>query len=159
MAEQTARTKEKEPSANAKRLSARLMAVQIVFQALNRAQPLSDVLDEYLQHRLEMEVEGEKFIRPDGALLKKIVTGAGERQEDLKEVILANSGQKNLGGETLINAILLCGAFELMAHEDIETAIIINDYLNIGHSFFEQGEVKLLNGILDSIAKTFRTAG
>ena len=51
--------KKKPPSPEVKSLSARLRAVQALYQAEHNKQSMRAVLDEYLQHRSEMEVEGE----------------------------------------------------------------------------------------------------
>ena len=50
----------------------------------------------------------------------------------------------------------MCAACELLINTQIDTPIIINDYLNVAHGFFEQGEVTLINAILDKVAKSAR---
>jgi N utilization substance protein B len=43
-----------------------------------------------------------------------------------------------------------------MAHHDIDAPVIISDYINVGHAFFDRGETKLINGLLDKVAKKMR---
>jgi N utilization substance protein B len=108
---------------------------------------------------MEMEIDGEKLARPDGALLRDIVYGVEDRRIEIESVIAANL-KKDAGGrkiEPLLHAILICGAYELLVHQKIDAPIIINDYLNVTHSFYEKGEVALVNGILDALAALFRT--
>ena len=58
--------------------------------------------------------------------------------------------------EPLLQSIFLCGAFEAMAHQAIDFPIIINDYLDITHAFYEGHEAKLTNALLASIGQTVR---
>lgn len=150
----------KNPPETARNLASRLMAVQAVYQAGQSGQSLKSAAAEYLEHRVEMplseEDETEKMIRPDGALLKNIVEGVEERGEDLAPMITANIRRDNKEMEPLLKAILLCGAYELLAHHEIDAPIIINDYLNVAHGFYGPGEVSLVNGILDNISKGLR---
>lgn len=143
--------------AHAKALSARLRAVQGLYQADYNKQSTRAVLDEFLRHRTEMDVDGEPLVVPDGALLKKILYGVDERRQELEEIVSANlkKDAEDRVVEPLLRAILICGAYELLV-QDLDSPIIINDYLNVAHSFYERGEVALVNGVLDSIAKVFQ---
>ncbi|PCJ99837.1 MAG: hypothetical protein COA45_03205 [Zetaproteobacteria bacterium] len=58
--------------------------------------------------------------------------------------------------EPLLKSILLCGVCELLEHQDIDAPIIINDYLNVTHFFYEQQQVNFVNGILAKIASGLR---
>ena len=139
-----------------KKQSARLMAVQAVYQASLNEQSLESVVPEYLEHRLSMEVDGEEIAQPDGALFKKIVLGVEERRGDLGSLIATHTQAKGEKFEPLIKAIIMCASYELLAHCDIDSPIIINDYLNVAHAYFDKGEVGLINGILDNVAKAVR---
>lgn len=149
--------KDEKASPKAKALSARLSAVQALYQADQNKQSMRAVLDEYLQHRSDMEIEGEKLVKPDGALLKKILYGVDERRPELEAVIDANlkKDAEDRDVEPLLRAILICASYEILV-QDVDSPIIINDYLNVAHSFYERGEVGLINGVLDSISKVFQ---
>jgi N utilization substance protein B len=147
-------------SPKAKALSARLSSVQAVYQIMQNEERVDKVIEEYYD-RAGMEIDGEKLVMPDGALLKKIVTGVAERRQELDDLVKANLRKKGEGQitqdpEALIQAILLCGAYEILAHNEIDSPIIINDYLHVTHGFFDGGEAGLVNGVLDSIAKILR---
>lgn len=144
-------------SPKAKALSARLRAVQALYQAGQNKQSMRAVLDEYLRHRVDMEIDGEKLVQPDGALLKKILYGVDERRPELDAVIEANLNKdaQDRDVEPLLKAVLTCAAYELLV-QDVDSPIIINDYLNVAHAFYERGEVALINGVLDSVARAFQ---
>lgn len=146
----------------AKALSARLHAVQALYQMMQNGEATAaQVLDQYLDDaRKGVEIDGEELVQPDGALFKAIFLGAQGRSEELGEVISANFQKgkegKNTQIEPLLKAILLAASYELLAHNEIDAPIIINDYLNVTHGFYEQGEVNLVNGVLDSVGKALR---
>lgn len=143
-------------SSKAKNISARLAAVQALYQASQNKQDAKSLIAEYLEHRNKMQVEDEETVPMDGALFKKIIEGVFERSNDLETLINDNFISKNKNIEPLLKSILLCASWELMANLDIDAPIIINDYLNVAHSFYESGEISLINGILDKISKGFR---
>lgn len=146
-------------SHNAKALSARLFAVQAFFQVMQNKQAVKTVYQEFVDHRFEEEVEGERLVAPDATLFKVILYGVHERHVELDSIVSANL-QKDASDrsvEPLLQAILMCGAYEILVQQDIDAPIIINDYLNVGHAFYDKNEVALINGVLDSIAKILRS--
>ncbi len=58
--------------------------------------------------------------------------------------------------EPLLKAILLCGICEILAHQDIDAPLIIDDYLNVTHAFYEQPQVSFVNGVLGKVAPLLR---
>lgn len=144
------------PSQKAKNLAARLMAVQATYQIIQNKQPVSTIIDEYLTHRTGMEVDGERLVSPDGTLFTKIMRGVEERATDIEPVLAYNLTNKTRQLDCLLQSILLCAGWELLANHDFDTPIIINDYLNVAHSFFDANESSLLNGVMDATAKAFR---
>lgn len=147
------------PSATAKRKAARLMAVQAVYQMAVNHKEAPFVVDEYLFLRTNMEVDGETMVEPDGALFKSIVMGVVDRKEDLTGIVNANRPQKEgqvYADEPLLMAVLLCGAFELLSHQDIDPPIIISSYIDVAKAFFSGHEPGLINGVLDSVRKITR---
>lgn len=146
-----------QPSPKAKSLSARLLAVQALHQNMHNTQALRSVAREYLDHRTEMMVDGEKLVKPDGALFEKILSAVEDRHADIEGLISANIRKKEESQdfEPLLKAIFICGTAEILT-QPIDSAIIINDYLNVTHAFFEQREVGLVNAVLDAVATALR---
>ncbi len=147
------------PSAIAMRKSARLMAVQAVYQmAVNNKEP-AFVVSEYLSHRTGQSIDGETMVDPDQKLFTNLVLGVAERREDLTAIVNANRPQKEgqtYPDEPLLMAVMLCGVYELLAHQDTDFPIIISSYVDVAKAFFTGGEPSLVNGVLDSARKVIR---
>jgi len=144
-------------SSKARSTAARLAAVQAVYQMLANDQGAKSVIAEYKDRRLGQPVEGDQLVTPDGVLFCAIVEGVEDRRPDL-DMILSGSPEKGAPAahEPLLRSVLLCGAYELMANHDTDAPVIINDYLDVTHAFFDQGESKLVNGTLDRVSKAVR---
>ena len=149
---------EDKPSEKAQSLSSRLLAVQALYQMKQNNQAVKTVYEEYIKHRVDEELDGQKLVSPDAVLFKKILYGVEERFVELDSVIQANLKRdaSDRVVEPLLFSVLICGAYELLAHADIDAPILINDYLNVGHAFFDKNEVALINGVLDSVSKIFQ---
>lgn len=145
-------------SSKASAFSARLLAVQAFYQMKQNGQAIRSVYQEFSKYRMDGDVGGQKIAVPDPKLFKQILFGVDERFVELEAVISANlhKDAKDRDVEPLLHAILLCGAYELLAQSEIDAPILINDYLNVGHAFYDKNEVALINGVLDSVAKVFR---
>jgi N utilization substance protein B len=147
-------------SLKARLTAARLFAVQAVYQAIQNKVSPSSLYDEYVGHRIGMDLnagDGEevaKMVKPDGDLFRDILSGVTERWDDLQNLIKPRLSSP--GVEPVITAILVCGTYELLAHPKTDTPIIISDYLDITNGFFTGSENRLVNGILDAIAKELR---
>lgn len=139
--------------------SARLAAVQGLYEITYNKRPMRAVVEEALAHKERTGSPGSGFA-PDPSLLKRILFGVEERSIELdilfKSVVRRRVGGSSMGPEPLLRAGILCGLYELMAHDDIDAPIIINDYLTIMRGFYGTAEVGFVNGILDSVAKTLR---
>lgn len=145
-------------SAIAMKSAARLMAVQAVYQSFTDDKDMRLIAEEYLHFRSGMEVDGERMIEPDRELFSAILRGVAERREDINGLVDANHKRDATKAslELLLQSILLCGAYELMANVKTDSPVIINDYVEVTNAFYEGGESKLVNAILDSIGKTIR---
>jgi len=58
----------------------------------------------------------------------------------------------------LVKAILLAAAYELRFRPDVPARVAINEYVEIAHDFFDQGEPGFVNSVLDRVARTTRAA-
>lgn len=169
-----------------KELAARLMAVQACYQMSQNAETNNrQITKEYLDHRDTVSLDGEDLQKADKALFKNIMDGLEERIIEIDELLYAHiSGNQTVPQSTevpktledlsqygnnfvptemtrqtepLLRSILLCGICEILMHPNIDHPLIINDYLDIAHAFYEKQQVSLVNGVLDSIAKLLRS--
>jgi transcription antitermination protein NusB len=147
---------------NNRELSSRMLAVQAMYQILQTGAYAPDVTREYLDTRIEMDLDEGTMVRPDGALFKKIMNNLNTRMADVDEIVRGcmnkkqSEDQKTAETEPLLKSILLCGVCEILCHTDIDAPIIINDYLDVTHTFYEKSQVSLVNGIFDNARKVIR---
>lgn len=149
----------KKPSAIAKKSAARLTAVQLIYaQSYSKLSP-DLLLQGYKDNQVKLPLdEGEELIAPDMRFLSRIVRGVLDQKTMFDEMISAKLGPKNAQTEVLIKSILLCGAYELFAENDIDTGIIISDYLHVTEAFFDGSETKIVHGVLDALGKDMRAS-
>jgi N utilization substance protein B len=58
--------------------------------------------------------------------------------------------------EAIMRAILRAGAFELGKRKDVPVKVVITEYVDIAHAFFERDEVGMINAVLDAMARSIR---
>lgn len=150
------------------RSSARLAAVQALYEIDMTGIDADPVLDEFLRQRWQsapaMPTEGEEDLPemapPDGALLGDLVRGVSGRRDELDAIIGPSlSGDWTIGRlEVILRAILRAGTFELLSMAQIPARVIINEYVNVAKAFFDDSKPGLVNGVLDKIARVLRAA-
>ena len=141
------------------RSAARLGAVQALYQLTSTGESTRKVVTEFLDWRLGKELDGDTYAAADEDLFQDIVTGVAGRVEEIDKA-LAGALQGSLSlkrMETLVVAMLRAGAYELIARPDMPTPVIINEYVDIAHAFYDQKEPGMVNGILDSVAQSVRS--
>ena len=162
MAQETITPNDKQPNITQgqARSAARLLAVQALYQSLLNGQGAKSVVSEFLAERTVQVVDGEAICPPDKSLFSKIISGVEQRRADLDGIVAGHlkkpGGKESKIPEKLLQSILLCGVFEIMAHTDVDTPIIINDYVDVSHAFYGGGESKLVNAVLDRAAANLR---
>ena len=140
------------------RAAARLAAVQALYQLEMEGTPLARLLDEFHQHRLGAEIEGDQYAEAEVAFFDDVVQGVAARREEIDAALSARLAE----GWTLARLdrtmlqILRAGTWELMARADVPTASAISEYVDVAHAFFEKREAKFVNGLLDAVAKVVR---
>lgn len=154
----TTSAKDQKPkgSKKARSTSARLAAVQAVYQIISNQQSAASVVSEYKLHRFGEILDEAEMVTPDGVLFQAVVEGVYDRMNALEEIVAAGLKKDIRQVEPLLLSILLCGAYELLANLDVDAPVILSDYLNVTHAFYEQGESRLVNAVLDSVKNAVR---
>ena len=55
-----------------------------------------------------------------------------------------------------LRALLVCAAYELVNTTDVDATVIIKEYVDLAYAFFSKNEPKMVNALLDQVAKQVR---
>ena len=139
---------------------ARLMAVQALYLlGMNKDATTAGVVEDFHNMSLE-QMEGVPLIaQVDKAFFTDLVTGVSKSESVIREALdTVLKGSWTYGRlEVILRVILEAGAYELMFRPDVPRAVVINEYIEITHSYYEGKEPAFVNGILDELAKTLRS--
>jgi N utilization substance protein B len=150
------------------RTASRLAAVQALFQAEQAQTNVETVIDEFVRHRLgdlpDAQGRGaggfEDGRAPDAdvKLFARIVRVASEQQDRLDAMLAeALSEEWPLARlDPVLRAVMRAGASELWMSDGPPAKVVINEYLDVAHGFFEGDEPRMANGVLDRLAHLLR---
>jgi N utilization substance protein B len=146
------------PAPHQARSVARLTAVQALYQMETSGVGAEAVVREFVEHRFDTDMEGERLAPADQAYFAAIVRGAVEDQARIDRAIAHRlaQGWKLERIDATLRAILRAGAFELMGRGDAPVEVVIDEYVEIAKSFFEGPEPGFVNAALDGIAQDER---
>ncbi len=158
-----------------RRSAARLAAVQALYEMDMAGAEADQVLEEFLQQRWRHGAAGDDagepaprdgedtpdaaaMTEPDNDFLGDLVHGVSTRRQELDELIAqVLSGERTVDRlETLLRVILRGGAYELSSKPDVPATVVITEYLDVAHAFFDDKGVSLVNGVLDRLAHNLR---
>jgi transcription antitermination protein NusB len=152
------------------RTASRVAAVQALFQAEQAQINVETVIEEFVRHRLgalpETESRGdggfENGRAPDAhvPLFARIVRVATDQQDRL-DAMLSDALSEDWPLERLdpvLRALMRAGASELWMRDGPPAKVVINEYLDVAHGFFEGDESRMANGVLDRLAHLLRPA-
>ena len=154
----TSSPSKKRPARAVSRSSARLGAVQALYQMEISGRGLNHVLAEYTSKRLgETFEEGECGVA-DVPFLKDTLEGVLREQltidKKLNEYLSDNWKLPKL--DATMRAILRAGAYEIQFRPDVPAPVSITEYVDVTRAFFDQEEAKFVNGVLDRYARWVR---
>lgn len=143
------------------RRAARLAAVQALYQMEVSGASTAEVLADFRAGKLPRETEATySGAEGDLELFQVLVEKAVERQATLDSAIARhlNKGWRLERLDAVARAILRAGVAELEQRTDIPVAVVIDEYVEIAHSFFDGPEPGFVNATLDACAKDLREA-
>lgn len=150
--------KDKRPPRGAARSAARLAAVQALYQMDMTAIDLNEVISEFETHRFGQEVDGSEYSEAEASFFRDLVEGVVREQRSVDPLVdqhLAEGWRLNRV-DSILRAILRSGAYEILKRDDVPAKVVITEYVNLAHAFFEGEEPKVVNGILDRLARETR---
>ena len=140
-----------------KKSSARLFAVQILFEMEINGKKINSILERLTDEYLIEISRLNKTEKADKNHLSKIIKGVTKNQKDIDLNINDNLIGWSLSRiDSVSRAILRSALYELRECNDIPVKVVINEYIEISKSFFEGDEPNFINGILDKISKIYR---
>ncbi|GAB4235971.1 MAG: transcription antitermination factor NusB [Kiloniellaceae bacterium] len=138
--------------------AARLLAVQALYQIAVGQESAKQVLQEFLQHRVEEDIEGLKHASVNRELLAELVEGATRKAEELDDMIAAVLDEDwTLDRlEILLRGLLQAATYELAERLEVPARVVISEYVDLANAFFDGRETAFVNGLLDRLAHVLR---
>jgi transcription antitermination protein NusB len=140
------------------RSAARLGAVQALYQMDLAGTDVGEVLAQF-SARASGDAFDEGQCGPaDFPFLKEVVDGVVREQRTIDPALdrLLDKSWPLARLDATLRAILRAAAYEIMFMENVPARVAINEYLDVAHAFFDEQEPKLLNGVLNSLARQRR---
>ena len=145
------------------RSAARLAAVQALYQQHMEGTTVVRLLDEFHQHRLGRTIDDDDFDDAEYAdaevpFFDDVVRGVDARKDEIDALVadkLAAGWSIARLDKTMLQ-VLRAGTYELIARVDVPAAVTINEYVEVAKAFFDDGQAKFVNGILDAVARDAR---
>lgn len=141
------------------RSAARLAAVQGLYQMDLAGTDATAVIAQLARNPMTASENADaELVTPDATFLAELVHGVVRRQKDIDPLIdqqLA-TGWRLARVDSILRAILRAGVLELMERPDVPARVVINEYIELAHTFFAEDESKVVNGVLDKLARRLR---
>ncbi len=145
------------------RTAARVAAVQALFQSEQGGETAETIIDQFVRHRLGGLPGGDGFEEgrvPDAdvRLFGRVVREAVGRQDRIDALVTASLPQDWPFArlDPVLRAILRAGGAELAISDGPPPRVVINEYLDVAHGFFTGDEPRMVNGVLDHLARALR---
>ncbi|RWX75807.1 transcription antitermination factor NusB [Neorhizobium lilium] len=138
--------------------AARLAAVQALYQMDIGGTGVLEVVAEYEAHRLGQELDGDTYLKADPSWFRSIVAGVVRDQTKI-DPLVRSALQEDWPLSRLdstLRAILRAGTFEILERKDVPIAVIVTEYVEIARAFFAEEEPRIVNAVLDRLAKQIR---
>jgi len=143
-----------------RRQAARLAAVQALYQWQEGQDGAAEIIEQFLHVRTGEAGEAGMRRDADRPLFKDVVEGTVSHKDDLQAIVANALAQDWTWAriDRLVRAILLAGAYELVHRRDVPPRVVINEYVEVAHAFYDQGEPSFVNSVLDRVARQSRAA-
>ena len=151
------------------RTNARLAAVQATYMIDYGQLPVDQVIKDF-----EVGTVGRHLIAEDELTAEEELVEAGEFDHGyfaaLVKDVHKNKEQieKSLGiylndkwswekMDGTLKALLLCASYEIINNLDVDVKVLIQEYVDLAYAFFSKNEPKMVNALLDLIAREARS--
>lgn len=147
---------------------ARLAAVQATYMIAYGQLPVDEVIRDFTEGKVgryvieeDQTTQTEDLIEVspiDTEYFNSLVRGVHTNKEQL-ESSLSHFLNEHMAFDRMngtLQALLLCAVYELANTHDIDTKVLIQEYVDLAYAFFSKNEPKMVNALLDQIAHTIR---
>jgi N utilization substance protein B len=136
------------------RRAARLGAVQAIYQMELTGADAETVVQEFVDHRFAREAETAAAGAADEEFFSAIVRGVPPNQVEIDRAIALclKEDWKLARIDSILRAIMRAGTYELVARKDVPAKVVIDEYVEIAHAFFQGDEPSFVNAALDRLA-------
>ena len=150
-----------------KKSGARLAAVQATYMAAFTDVSVDEIIEDFKSGEIgryaieEDALSGEHTVEleeMDKPYFEELVRGVLSKKEQLEQSLrsyLKEASSYDHMNATM-QALLLCAVYELAYTTDIDAKVIIQEYVDLAYAFFIKNEPKMINALLDQIAKNIR---
>lgn len=146
------------------RTVARLAGVQAVFQGLLRPSLVcEEIIKDFLAHRFQGQhypLSGNTDMRVDCDFFSTLIEGVFLNKKMLQDkikLILPDDWSLDRM-ENTTHAILLCACFEMVYCPDTPKAVVLNEYVLLGHLFLLDKGHKLINRLLENLYENHQSS-
>ena len=140
--------------------AARLAAVQGLYEIEITGAHIDSILMDYLHDRwsgLAGHTSGEDLDRKKFADLVRGVIAKKKFYDEMIDKSLDRD--RNVGAlDAILRSILRTAAHEMFSEPKVPARVVINEYVEIAHAFYDQGEPSFINSVLDRVARQVRPA-
>ena len=150
------------------RTASRVAAVQALFQSEQAGEPAEAVIQQFVRHRLG-ELPGPEHLGGGGfeegrvpdahvPLFQEIVRTAVLEQDRVDALIAAALPAEwpMTRLDPVLRALVRAAGAELTLADGPPARVVINEYLDVAHGFFTGDEPRMVNGLLDRLARELR---
>lgn len=148
--------------------AARLAAVQAMYMIEYGQEPVDQVIKDFIngdvgRYVIEEDVEHDKeqmleVSELDTNYFATLVRGVSKDKEDLEKSISSYllEGWSFERMDVTLRSLLLCAVYELAHTTDVDAKVLIQEYVDLAYAFFTKNEPKMVNALLDQIAREIR---
>ena len=147
--------------------AARLAAVQATYMIAYGQIPVDEAIKDFVngdvgRYLLADNADGSEeavAAEPmDKEYFEKLVRGVHKNKEDLEKSLnmFFAEGRNFERCDGTMRALLLCAMYEIVNTRDIDAKVIIQEYVDMAYAFFSKSEPKMVNALLDQIARQIR---
>ncbi len=148
--------------------AARLAAVQATYMIEYGQLPVDEVIKDFINGevgRYVIDDEGHaaheimvEVADLDTNYFATLTRGVHEKKEQLEKSLAAflREGWSFERLDGTYRALLLCAVYEIINTLDVDVKVLIQEYVDLAYAFFAKNEPKMVNALLDQIAKEVR---